>query len=63
MAFCRVYIAAHYPLDVVAGLLLGAAVSLAGWVLVRRVLVRVVERCEHTRLRPLLVAAPSGSDP
>jgi membrane-associated phospholipid phosphatase len=27
MAFARVYIAAHYPQDVVAGLLLGAAVA------------------------------------
>src|SRR3954454_20104651 len=31
MAFDRVYIAAHYPWDVVAGLLLGAGVSLLGW--------------------------------
>ena len=33
MAFARVYIAAHYPWDVVAGLLLGAVVSLLGWAL------------------------------
>lgn len=31
MAFARVYIAAHYPWDVAAGLLLGAAVALLGW--------------------------------
>ena len=61
MAFSRVYIAAHYPLDVVAGLLLGAGVALAGWVLLRRALIRLVERAEDTRLRPLLVAAPGGS--
>src|SRR6478736_7829876 len=51
MAFSRVYIAAHYPMDVAAGLLLGAAVTLAGWALVRRVMIRVVERMEATRLR------------
>ncbi len=41
MAFARVYIAAHYPWDVVAGLLLGAAVSLLGWVLLHRPLIAV----------------------
>jgi membrane-associated phospholipid phosphatase len=36
MAFARVYIAAHYPWDVLAGLALGAAVAAFGWVLLRR---------------------------
>lgn len=58
MAFSRVYIAAHYPQDVVAGLMVGAAVSLAGFWLVRRVLVRLVELAEHTPLRPVLTTAP-----
>jgi membrane-associated phospholipid phosphatase len=31
MAFSRVYIAAHYPWDVAAGLALGAAVAVLGW--------------------------------
>ena len=31
MAFSRVYIAAHYPWDVVAGLALGATVAVLGW--------------------------------
>lgn len=35
MAFARVYIAAHYPWDVVAGLAFGASVSLLGWALLR----------------------------
>jgi membrane-associated phospholipid phosphatase len=35
MAFSRVYIAAHYPWDVVVGLALGALVALAGWALLR----------------------------
>ena len=36
MAFARVYIGAHYPWDVAAGLALGAAVTLLGWLLVCR---------------------------
>jgi membrane-associated phospholipid phosphatase len=41
MAFARVYIAAHYPWDVVGGLLLGATVGLLGWVLLHRPLIAI----------------------
>ena len=39
MAFARVYIAAHYPWDVVVGLVFGALVALVGWALLRVLLI------------------------
>lgn len=54
MAVARVYIAAHYPHDVVAGLAVGAAITLLGWWLLRRPLTTLVERLVDTPLRPLL---------
>jgi membrane-associated phospholipid phosphatase len=38
MAFARVYIAAHYPWDVLAGLVVGAWVALVGWAVLRPLL-------------------------
>jgi membrane-associated phospholipid phosphatase len=55
MGFARVYIAAHYPHDVLAGLALGAGVVLVGWLLVSRPLTRLVEWLSGTPLRPVFV--------
>ena len=53
MAFARVYIAAHYPVDVLAGLGLGITVALVGWLIARRPLTTAVERVGNSRLHTL----------
>lgn len=55
MAFARVYVGAHYPGDVVAGLVVGAAVTSLGLLLARRPIEALVRRSEETKFRPLLV--------
>jgi membrane-associated phospholipid phosphatase len=67
MAFARVYIGAHYPWDVAAGLLFGALVALFGWVLLRTPLT-VLTGWLRTRpgLRqafPAPVALPAQQEP
>ncbi len=57
MAFTRVYIAAHYPHDVIIGLGVGATVVLLGWALLARPLTAVVARLGATPLRPLLASS------
>jgi membrane-associated phospholipid phosphatase len=50
MAFAGVYIGADYPLDVLAGLAVGNAVSVIGFWATRPILVRLLRRAEEIRL-------------
>ncbi|WP_405133075.1 phosphatase PAP2 family protein [Nocardia sp. NBC_01388] len=63
MAFARVYVAAHYPQDVLAGLALGAAVSLVGFLLMRPLLRRVLVLLARTRLSILVAPAEMAESP
>lgn len=57
LALSRVYVGAHYPGDVLAGLALGAAVGVGGWYVVRRPLVALLARLRRMPfVRPLLAA-------
>ena len=54
MAATRVYVGAHYPQDVIAGLALGVAVALVVWLIARIPMTRLVEWMRQTRLAPIL---------
>lgn len=57
MAATRVYVGAHYPGDVLAGLTLGALVTVVGYPIARPVIAAIVRRLEATPLK-VLVASP-----
>lgn len=59
MAAARVYVGAHFPLDVVAGLVVGASVAVASYLVARPLLVRLVVLLTRTPLRALVTAAPA----
>jgi len=56
MASARVYVGAHWPGDVLVGLVFGAAVTILGYLLWRTPLTSAVFRLARSRLRPLLTA-------
>jgi membrane-associated phospholipid phosphatase len=58
MGFARIYIGAHYPLDVLAGFTVGATVTLLSYLLARRPIAAGLTALDRTPLRPLL--RPSG---
>ncbi len=60
MAFSRVYIAAHYPHDVLAGLAVGVAVVLLGWLVLAGPITWLVTRLGRTPLRPLVANRAEG---
>jgi membrane-associated phospholipid phosphatase len=63
MAFARVYVGAHYPGDVLAGLALGAAVAAAGRPIAVPQLTRVAAWLSRTAVQPIVTNNPHSTQP
>jgi undecaprenyl-diphosphatase len=63
VAFSRVYVGVHYPGDVLAGLALGAAVTLIGLRPATWLLRRFTDALGRSRLAPLVRAEPAEATP
>ncbi|MEY2521542.1 MAG: hypothetical protein QOJ66_107 [Ilumatobacteraceae bacterium] len=63
MAFARVYVGAHYPGDVLAGLALGAAVAAVGRLVAVPQLTRVAAWLSRTAVGPIVTNAPRSTQP
>jgi undecaprenyl-diphosphatase len=63
MAVARVYVGAHYPGDVAAGLVVGAVVVLVGGVVAIPLSERMVDGLRRTSLRPLVSGPAPVSSP
>jgi undecaprenyl-diphosphatase len=63
MAFVRVYVGAHYPGDVLAGLALGAAVAAVGRRIAVPELTRLATWLSQTPLRSIVTSASRSTQP